>query len=98
MAKPRTIKRKTHWRGKEEGLKHGVREVGYAGEMVHQDRAICGVKVTDDFTAVGTRLKKTDTKCAKCVRWDESGMGVGGPNAKVAKPKVETSTAEPVAA
>lgn len=71
--KAKKIKRKTTWRGKPAGLKHGVREL----DGVAQDRAICGAK-TEGFEPAGTRLKKTDTKCAKCVRWNEAGMGVGG--------------------
>lgn len=76
--KAKKIKRKTNWRGKPAGLKHGVRQL----DGVDCGKAICGAKVAEDFDPVGTRLKKDDAKCQKCVRWDAAGMGVGGEKTK----------------
>ena len=78
MARTLKVKRKTHWRGIPDGVKHAVREV----DGVHMDRAVCGAKVTDKFTEAGLRKKPSDTHCKKCTKWEPLGQGPGGANFK----------------
>ena len=46
MAAARKIKRKAHWRGELDKIKHAVREV----DGVHQDKAVCGATPRENWT------------------------------------------------
>ena len=89
MAAVRKIKRKAHWRGEPDKIKHAVREV----DGVHQDKAVCGAKPRENWTEPGTRKKKADVHCGKCTSLEPRGMGPGGENykPKVDKVKVEVA-------
>lgn len=78
---PKAPKIKVQWRGVPEGVKHALRTV----DGVVQDRAVCGAAVRPTWTPEGSRLKKADTQCGKCVKWEPLGMGPGGPNYRAPK-------------